>query len=824
MMPIFLKSLNATAPDLSTFGVNQSTLCLLMRFPHSGSVSLGVGPILLFLGVALLGGKVWANDEKAYFDTLEPILLDYCYDCHGDGMDKGDFALDDFDSLSLHLQDMAVWFEVWKQVRANLMPPPEKPQLDDVEKEAVLAFIESAVFKIDPENPDPGRVTIRRLNREEYRNTIKDLMRIDYRVEDVFPVDDTGYGFDTIGDVLSISPLLMEKYLEAAQEIVDQAVPLDGPQILWYWADLKKWKGVSHPKHTPFWFPMKENRVVEGSHWVPKEGDYEVMVEFEVRGSSEATQETGTLKLAVDGQQVGQRNVGWDQSRAIYLKAKARLKEGSKSVFTLTMEPGDPPDPGEDDIAVRVKSFRIYGPLDGSVKDYPWESRHIFSEGPAPDSQDERDVYREKILRKLATQAFRRPVDDATVDRLVKLARQVDEQPGKRFEHGIAHAITAILVNPRFLMRAEIQPEPNNPGKVVPVDEFALASRLSYFLWLSMPDEELMKLASEKKLRANLRAQVDRMLADEKSDRFISSFIGQWLQARDVETINIDARRVLGIRDLGLARRTFSGQVRQSMRAESESLFGYVLKENLPPTTLLTADFTFLNQPLAEWYGIPGVEGNHMRKVDVSGDPRRGGILKQGTFQVVTSNPTRTSPVKRGLFVLENLLATPAPSAVPDVPPLEETLKGDNRNLSLREALALHSEQKLCASCHSRMDPIGLALENYNPAGLWIDEFKGQPLDTQGELVTGEKFANAHELSQVLASTRGEDFHRALTEKLLTFALGRGIEFYDAPTVDSIVERVHGQGAGMKELLYSIVESAPFQKRRGDGNMLADRD
>ena len=397
------------------------------------------------------------------------------------------------------------------------------------------------------------------------------------------------------------------------------------------------------------------------------------------------------------------------------------------------MEPGDPPDEGEDKIVVSVKNVTMRGPLDGSQKDYPWEFRDIFSEGPPQDSQEQRDVYRRKILGRLATRAFRRPSDQATVDRLVKLARMVDEQPGKKFEHGIRHAVTALLVSPRFLMRAEIQPEPDNAGKIVPIDEYALASRLSYFFWLSAPDEELLTLAGEKKLRKNLRAQVDRMLADEKSKRFVKSFIGQWLQARDVETINIDARKVLGIKDLGQARRTFNGQIRSAMRQESELLFEHVLKENRPVGELLTANYTFLNEYLAGWYGIQGVKGREMRKVDLKGNPRRGGILQQGTFLVVTSNPTRTSPVKRGLFVLENMLATPPPPASPDVPPLEETLKGKNRNLSLREALALHSEEKMCAACHARMDPIGLALENYNPAGLWIDQYKGKPIDTRGK-------------------------------------------------------------------------------------------
>jgi len=613
----------------------------------------------------------------------------------------------------------------------------------------------------------------------------------------------------------------MEKYLEAAEKVVEKAVPLDGPQILTYWADLKNFKGVSHPKHTAQWMPLEESRRIEGRHWVPAPGEYRIQVEYETLGSQEATQQTGKLRFYVDGEEAASRKVGWDHGRH-FLTAKATLKPGQESLFAVAVDPGSPPDEGEDKIAARVHSLRLHGPLDGSVKDYPWEARNVFSEGAPPDDQEGRDVYREKILRRLSTRAFRRPVDDATVERLVRMARQVDEQPGMRFEHGIAHAVTAILVNPRFLMRAEVQPDPDDPGEVVLLDEYALASRLSYFFWLSAPDEELLRLAGEKTLRENLRAQVDRLLADEKSRRFVGSFVGQWLQARDVETVHIDSGRVFRNSGVDAGNRRFDGRVRRAMREESELLFAHVLRENLPASTLLTAEFSYLNEPLAKWYGIEGVEGYQMRKVDLGGNARRGGILKQGTFQVVTSNPTRTSPVKRGLFVLENLLAVPPPQAVPDVPPLEETLKkGGQQPLTLREALAVHSEQKLCASCHARMDPIGLALENYTPVGTWIDEFRGRPIDTAGELLTGEKFENAHELSLILADARSEDFHRALAEKLLTFAVGRGVEYFDAPTVDSIVAQAEAEDGLLRELIYGVVESAPFQKRRGDGNMLA---
>jgi len=777
-------------------------------------------PLVSAAALSLAGAAECRADEQAY-TAIEPLLATYCYDCHGDGMDSGDFAMDDFESVSGHLKDFDVWYEIWKNVRSNLMPPADKPQLKTEERDKVLAFIESKVFKIDRSNPDPGRVTIRRLNREEYRHSVKDLLRVDFKVEDILPADDTGYGFDTIGDVLSISPLLMEKYLEAATLIVEDAVPTEGPGIVEWWFDGKKFKDERNADWGADWLPFDHARKMQSNEWVSYDGEYEVMVDFRIKGSNEATSNTVTLKLGVGDEELAQRKLGWDNSERITLKAKATLKEGKDAPFWFATEVGDPPQEGENKLGVEVQSVRIRGPLDGSKKDYPWNARYLFSEGPPSANEAERDPYRESILRKFAAQAFRRPVDDATIARLVSLASEVDLQPNNTFEDGIAEAITAILVSPRFLMRAEVQPEPDNPGKVVPIDEYALASRLSYFLWSSVPDAELLKLAGENKLRANLRPQIDRLLKDDKSKRFVTNFVGQWLQARDVETLAFDERRLLEEKDFETARKKFNGRLRQSMRLESESFFAHVLKEKRPATELLTANYTFLNDTLADWYKIDGVKGSQMRKVDLPEGSHRGGILTQATFQLVTSNPTRTSPVKRGLFVLENFLATPPPPAVPDVPPLEESAKGANKNLTLREVLKIHAEQKLCASCHMRMDPIGLALENYNAIGIWRDTEKGQPIDASGQLMTGEKFTNARELSNILASARKEDFHRAISEKLLTYAVGRGIEYFDAPTIDKIVADAEKNGGSLLEILYGVVESAPFQKRRGDGDMFA---
>jgi hypothetical protein len=388
------------------------------------------------------------------------------------------------------------------------------------------------------------------------------------------------------------------------------------------------------------------------------------------------------------------------------------------------------------------------------------------------------------------------------------------------FEKGVGEALTAVLASPRFLFRAEIQPEPNNPARIVPVDEFALASRLSYFLWSSLPDDELLAAARDGKLRSNLRPQVDRMLKDDRSRRFVRNFAGQWLQTRDVETLNIDARRILGLRRGEEPERFFNGQIRRAMRQETELLFGHLLKENRPLTELLTADYTFLNDRLAEFYGIPGVKGQEMRKVSLPPESHRRGLLTHGTYLIVTSNPTRTSPVKRGLFVLDNLLGTPAPPAPPNVPELEEARRAADKRLTMRQTMEIHREKALCASCHARMDPIGLAMENFNAVGKYRDQEAGQPIDTAGQLVTGEKFNSALELVDVLTTSRKKDFFRCATEKLLTYATGRGVEYYDAPTIEKIVERLERDGGQSRTLIYGIIESAPFQMRRGDGDRL----
>ncbi|MCP5558523.1 MAG: DUF1592 domain-containing protein [Verrucomicrobiaceae bacterium] len=761
-----------------------------------------------------------ADAGERFRAQIEPILSKVCYDCHADGVEKGDFSLDDFESIEEHLADRKLWLKVWENLRAEMMPPAEKTQPSHDERLKVIAWIEKEVFKLDANNPDPGRVTIRRMNRVEYEHTVKDLLDVDFDAEEVLPADDTGYGFDTIGDVLSISPMLMEKYLEAARQVVSQAIVPQDPVIPSVSIEGEKFKATAPSKKTGKYLSFAQGGQVSTKRVIEHPGDYRFSIECRTQGSSEATSHSANLRVLVNGKDIGGDSLGWDNRKSITITAKGALGEG-ENILTLALQEDSPPQPDEKPLSLVISKVKIQGPLDGSYKVYPKDYYRIFFKGGAPKEPVARQAYTKDILRRIADRAFRRPVDDGTLDRLVKLSQLALDQPNAKFEDGIAYATTAILASPRFLFRAEIQPEPDNAGKIVPLDEYALASRLSYFLWSSLPDEELMELARKGELRENLDEQIDRLLADKKSQRFVENFVGQWLQTRDIEGVNVDPRRVLGIKDLSAAFKVFGSRQRRGMRLETETLFAFLLKENRSALELFTADYTFLNESLAKFYGITGVKGDEMQKVALPKDSHRGGILTHGSLLVVTSNPTRTSPVKRGLFVLENLLGTPAPPAPPNVPTLEDQKKKQKKDITMREMMEIHREKPLCASCHARMDPLGLALENFNAVGMFRADENGSPIQTGGQLITGEKFNTIAELNQIFATSRRTDFYRCLTSKLLTYATGRGMEYYDAPTIDHIVADLEQSGGRLRTLIRGVVHSAPFQKRRGDGSVAA---
>lgn len=753
---------------------------------------------------------------KTFRTQIEPVLAQVCYDCHADGVEKGDFVLDDYEALDDHLKDVKLWHKVWENLRAEMMPPAEKTQPSTEQRKLVLHWIEKEVFKLDPANPDPGRVTLRRLNRVEYENTMRDMLGIEFDAEETLPPDDTGYGFDTIGDVLTISPMLMEKYVNASQQIVSQAIKTQEPQIPVYTLEGDRFKAAAPSKKTGKWLPFAQEAQVSAKRVMEHSGDYEIMIECRTQGSAEATSHSAKLKILMNGDQVDEENLGWDNRKTITLTAKAKMQEG-ENTLSFSIQEDDKPLQDEKQLNLVIGKVMLRGPLDGRHKVYPRDYYRVFFKGGAPAEPKAREAYAREVLRRLADRAFRRPVDEPTLDRLVALWKQAADQPKAKFEEGIAHAASAILASPRFLFRAEVQPEPDNAAKIVPLDEFSLASRLSYFLWSSLPDEELFTLAKNNELRANLDEQVDRMLADRKADRFVENFVGQWLQTRDVEGINVDPRRVLGIRDLTDAFKVFGQRQRRAMKLETEMLFAHLLKENRSVLELFTADYSFLNESLASFYGVPGVKGDEMRKVSLPPESKRGGILTHGSLLVVTSNPTRTSPVKRGLFLMENLLGTPPPPAPPNVPTLEEAKKGKPKDITMREMMVIHREKPLCASCHARFDDLGLALENFNAVGMYRDQENGRPIDTAGKLITGEKFQTVADLNKIFTSSRRTDFYRCLADKLLTYAIGRGIEYYDAPTIDRIVDALEKDGGKMGTLVRAVIDSAPFQKRRGDG-------
>ncbi len=755
--------------------------------------------------------------ESSYQKKIEPLLENYCYNCHGDGASKGDFTMDEFKDLSGMLKDQKHWLAIWRNVRSQIMPPSNKDQLEVDEKRELLAWIEKDIFKLDPENPDPGRVTIRRLNRTEYRNAVEDLLGVEYDTSEVFPADDSGYGFDNIGDVLSISPLLMEKYIAAADEVVALALPDDAaaetPRV-----DItgKDFKDSGNPEKTASWMPFEESRTVKVDQEILWDGDYQVKVEYAIIGGAEATTDEAVMKLKAGGSQVSEASIGWDQRRVIELTGKVALSKG-KQTFEIEVAPARRPAAGEENLFLKVRRVIVQGPLGGEQKQFSKAYQMIFVDGPGPEDDAGRANYARKIMRSFVSRAFRKPIDEGTVDRLVAIVREVDQQPGKNFQDGIKAAIGACLASPRFLFRLEVQPEPDNPQKVVLLDEYSLASRLSFFLWGSVPDDELLSLAYNKKLRENLTAQIDRMLADPRSQRMVKNFVGQWLQTRDVETVAISAKTILDKSTNQEAAEIFDPRLRSDMRQETEKFFEFILREGRPLEELISARYSILNERLAKFYGVDGVKGEEFRPVDLAEHPERGGVLGQGSFLLVTSNPTRTSAVKRGLFVLDNFLGTPPPPAPPGVPALESAVTPGNSQPTQREMMEIHRKNPECRSCHSRMDPIGLGLENYNALGQFRSEEHGKPIDSSGKLVTGEEFADVPTLKRILADQRREDLYRCFSEKLLTFALGRGMEIYDATTIDQLTERLVKNKGSMRDLIQAVIESAPFQKRRGDG-------
>jgi hypothetical protein len=800
-----------------------------------------------------------------FHKTIQPILEQYCFDCHADGADKGHVAFDEFKSDQAALEDRELWSKALKNLRAGLMPPSKKPQPTAEEKERIALWIKRAAFQCDPLNPDPGRVTVRRLNRVEYRNTVRDLLGAEFDALSEFPPDDTGYGFDNIGDVLTLPPMLLEKYLAVANKIVTKTVPavdkVVREQVISGRAfsgsnttnpPPRRYGGLSLSYYTP--------ATVSNAFAAKISGKYQLAVDLMVNEryvDNVFDYNKCRVTFSVDGKELSAREYSWEGGKPYHYEFDQEWQTGNHEL-TFKLEPLTPNEKQTRTLSIQLNSVTVRGPMDPQHWVKPKDYDRFFPK-PVPTNAKARREYARELLEKFANKAFRRPVDKTTLDRLVNLTENIYSQSGKTFEAGVSQGMVAVLASPRFLFREETV-EPGSAAQKYPlVDEYSLASRLSYFLWSSTPDEELLRLAREGNLRKNLSAEVTRMLKSPRSQEFVKNFTGQWLRARDIETVPIEARSVLAreekfdpevqrnrkrleeLRNKSNERLTpaereefeklrttlfrrnggrqprvdLTGDLRGSMRMETEKVFDYVLREDRSLLELIDADYTFLNERLAKHYGITNVLGDEMRLVKLPPDSTRGGVITEGTVLVATANPTRTSPVKRGVFILDSILGTPPPPPPPDIPPLEDATKNlTNHAPSLRETLAAHRENALCSSCHNRMDPLGLALENFNAMGMWRESEFNQPIDATGKLITGEAFSNVRELKHILATRHAEDFYRTITEKMLIYALGRGLEYYDVETVDQIVARIEKADGRPSALVMGIVESTPFQKTR----------
>jgi hypothetical protein len=738
---------------------------------------------------------VWAATLAAatpFDQAIQPVLGKSCVMCHNDRLASGNLNIARYlqpDSIG---RDREGWEKILQKVRSGEMPPKGTPRPPQPAIDSLVRYVEAEFEKADRAvRPDPGRVTAHRLNRNEYSNTIRDLLAIDFRAEKDFPTDDTGYGFDNIGDVLTISPILMEKYLHAAESIAARAMgadPLPKPIEIAYLNREKKIRRL-------------DAGTIEAAHRVDFDAEY--IVRFHLPGERPADARPVTLCLWMDGKLLDSKSVETKPSKLVYFNPY------SEEEMRLVLPAGD-------------HVFRAGFINDDYVKtlspaDARNQKKNKFFEGmtfvgPFP-SKMERASRKlilvcdpksgsacvEKIVSTLARRAYRRPVTKADVAPLLRFVSMAQAQH-QNVEQGIQLAIAAMLVSPHFLFRIEHDPNP----AAHPVTDVELASRLSYFLWSSMPDDELLGLAESHKLRepAVLDAQVKRMLADGRSAAFAASFAGQWLEIRNLDSVKPDPQKFP----------EWSPELRDAMRTETRMFFDHVLRENRPLTDFLDARYTFLNEQLARHYGIGGVSGPDFRKVELTSE-QRGGILSQASVLTVSSYPTRTSVVLRGKYVLGNILGAPPPPPPPDVPPLDEGAVGTAA--SLRQQMERHRSDPACASCHTKMDALGFGLENYDALGKWRTNDGKFPVDSSGTLPNGKSFVTPAELRKLLEADL-PDFTRCLTEKMLTYALGRGLQTYDRRTVSAIDRKLAANGWHFQDMIYEIVRSAPFRERRGE--------
>ncbi len=750
------------------------------------------------------------------------LVGQYCAGCHNQKALVAGVSLDGVDFANPGANASLIE-RVLRKVRGGEMPPAGMPRPAEPVAAAFVKSLEGALDKAAAAHPDPGRPAIHRLNRAEYSNAIRDVLALDIQPGASLPPDDSGYGFDNIGDVLSVSPVLLERYMSAARLVARQAVGdtkiKPAVEDLPARQDAPGSAGRDRNERVSDDLPFDSRGGFALQYYFPVDAEYVIRVKLNGGGG-------GANRPALEIRQpihAGLRTIGVTFLRES-AKAEVAIPGGRRGGGAAAGaaqggrgQAAEPPPPAELDLRLdgaKLKRFEVPAgggapqvtgiSLDGPYNitgpgDTPSRAR-IFVCHPAA-AKDEEPCAR-TILATIARRAFRRPVTDSDLKPLLTFYQSGRTE--RDFDFGIEKALRALLVSPDFLFRIEQDPRGAAPGSIYRLSDFELASRLSFFLWSSVPDDQLLDLAEKGKLKdpAVLDAQVRRLLDDPRSDSLVSNFAGQWLYIRNLSQQKPDPD----------AFPEFDESLRQSFQQETELFFRNILREDHSVTELLDANYTFLNQRLAEHYGIPNIYGSQFRKVELT-DPNRGGLLGQGSILTVTSYPNRTSVVQRGKWILDNLLGSPPPPKPADVPELNPHAK-DGRPLTMREQMDLHRSNAICASCHARMDPIGFALENFDGVGKWRDKDSGNPIDATGKLPGGLQFEGPAGLKKLLVSTYRDQFDTVVAEKLLTYALGRGLEYYDMPAVRAIMRQSAPQNYRMSAIITAIVRSTPFQMRR----------
>ena len=761
------------------------------------------------LGCPLLGlalAFVWAAPIRAAAtaESASELIAQRCVVCHSDAAMTAGLSLERLDASDV-VADAAAWEKVLRKVRSGEMPPAGMPGLEPEVADEFTTWLRASLDHAAALEPNPGRSVVHRLNRAEYSNAIRDLLALDIEAGEMLPADDTGYGFDNIASLMTLSPLRLERYLSAARRVARLAT--GNP-------DVKVFKEIflrnretgfleaGYPRNVRHDLPFGASGGTSLRYYFPVSADYTVTFDlgdgkvFPVRMPIDAGMHTIVVTFlgseAKQERTTGgrQRRFGRGGNEGPTPPMDVRL-DGRRVELIEPEGAGASP---ELDALTIEGPFEIRGPGDTASR------RAIFTCEPST-QQDEGACARE-ILSRLARRAYRRPVTDEDVSPLMALF-ELGAQDG--FERGVEKALQALLVSPSFLFRVEKDPRDAAPGTAYRLDDLELASRLSFFLWSSIPDDDLLTLAEQGRLSdpETFEAQVRRMLADRRSESLVENFAGQWLYLRNVMGKVQPDEEIFP---------EFDVELRRAMARETELFFGSVLREDRSVLTLLDADYTFLNETLAEHYGVEGVHGPQFRKVALS-DRRRGGLLGQASILTVTSYPNRTSVVQRGKWVLENLFGMPPPPPPPDIPELESE-EEDGHKLTLREAMELHRANPTCASCHARMDPVGFALENFDAIGRWREEDGGQPIDASGTFPNGVEFSGPAGLKQTLLTDYREQFVSTVAEKLLTYALGRGVEYYDQPAVRAIVDEASKKDYRLTDLIVAVAKSVPFQMRR----------